>query len=269
MNSLHFCKMHGLGNDFIIIDGLRSNISKNIPVTALADRQRGVGFDQLLWLKPSRVADVYCQIFNADGSEAEQCGNGMRCVARYVQEEGISSKSVITIETKAGIVEATIKDYQHIRVNMGIPKLNPRKVTAMMDEALIASLTTLSLGNPHAIQRVDSLLEIPVAIWAKRIASHTAFPDGVNIGFIEVVHRKKISLRTHERGVGETPACGSNACAAAIAGIVNDWLDNEVEVEVAGGRLRVEWQGPESPVFMTGPAARVYSGVISLAELPA
>lgn len=267
MNTLHFCKMHGLGNDFIVLDDFRYKNPTNLPITTLSNRQRGIGFDQLLWIRPSKVADVYCQIFNADGSEAEQCGNGMRCIARYMHEEKLATRPIITIETEAGIVEAEVKDYQHIRVKMGIPRVRSDKVSVMLDDPSIVTLTTMSLGNPHAIHRVENLQNIPLDIWAKKIANHVAFPQGVNIGFIEVISRKKICLRTHERGVGETPACGSNTCAAVIAGAVNGWLDNEVEVQVPGGKLKVKWEGNEYPVFLTGSASRVYFGTLLLSDL--
>ncbi len=256
--------MHGLGNDFVVMDSLRQSLPNKLPVARWADRHTGIGFDQLLLVEPSAVADVSCQIFNADGSKAEQCGNGMRCIARFVHEETLVKKKHITIETEAGIITADIKNYDNICINMGVPQLKKDPINAMMDGSLIAKLTILSLGNPHAIQRVDTVKDIPVTAWGKRIASHAAFTEGGNVGCIEVLSRTAINLRTLERGAGETQACGSNACAAVIAGIANGWLDNKVEVNVAQGKLGVEWLGGDNPVFLTGPAARVYSGVITL-----
>jgi len=255
--------MHGLGNDFVLLNHLQQPFSlQQVDIIALADRHCGIGFDQLLVLKPSRSADLYCQIFNADGSEAEQCGNGMRCVARYVHEEQIIAKPNLSIETRARKVQLEIKDYDHIRTNMGQAQINPQ-ILKIIVEGSSLELMLLSLGNPHAIYRAPSIKEIPVSQWGVQIEKQPAFSQGVNTGFMEVVNRQAIRLRTYERGVGETLACGSNACAAVVAGIRQTWLDSTVDVFAPGGKLLVEWKGGDSPVFLTGPAARVFKGELS------
>lgn len=264
MKKLVFSKMHGLGNDFIVIDALRQPASLETPLIAkLADRNQGIGFDQLLLILPSKNADFVCRIFNADGSEAEHCGNGLRCVARYVHEEGICKKDRLTLETQAGKIEVDIPNYEHIRVNMGIPLIQPEALQVSLDDSEL-DLTLLSLGNPHAIQRVKACETTPVAAWGRRIEGLPAFPKGVNVGFMEVQNRQSIRLRTYERGVGETLACGSNACASVVAGISRAWLDSKVEVNLPRGVLEVSWDGPEQRVYLTGPAARVFSGEIEL-----
>lgn len=264
MKKLNFCKMHGLGNDFVIVSAFHQTVALEKPAIArLADRHCGIGFDQLLVVGPSTQADLHCRIFNADGSEAEQCGNGLRCVARFAQEEKIIAKSLLTIETKAGLIQVEIEDYDRIRANMGLPIIDPGPVMVTVD-AFPVALTTLSLGNPHAIYRVEATQTVPVAAWGATIEKHSVFSQGVNVGFMEVRDRKKIGLRTYERGVGETLACGSNACAAVVAGITQGWLDPRVDVGFACGNLQVEWQGEGQPVFLTGPASRVFTGTIEI-----
>jgi diaminopimelate epimerase len=264
MKKIAFSKMHGLGNDFIIVDALRQPAAiEKAMIAKMADRNQGIGFDQLLLLLPSHKADLCCQIFNADGTEAEQCGNGMRAVARYVHEQGIYPKKRISIETRAGVIEVDIRDYEQIRANMGVPEIKPEPLLVTLDGSPVA-LTLLSMGNPHAIQRVASCKEAPVAAWGAKIESLPAFPRGVNAGFVEVVDRHAIRLRTYERGVGETLACGSNACASVVAGITQGWLDSPVTVALARGNLQVEWAGENQAVFLTGPATRVFSGEIEL-----
>jgi diaminopimelate epimerase len=264
MSKLNFCKMHGLGNDFVLIDARQAALTyENLPIAKLADRNSGIGFDQLLLLRSSTEADLRCQFFNADGSEAEQCGNGLRCVARFVHEEKMLTKTALTIETKAGLIPVEIEDYDRIRANMGLPDIQPEPILMTLDTSPV-SLTALSLGNPHAICRVTSLKESPIHSWGSQIEKHPSFPLGVNTGFIEIVGRNHLRLRTYERGVGETLACGSNACASVVAGIMQGWLDASVRVEVARGSLEVEWAGLGQPVFLTGPAARVFTGSFEL-----
>lgn len=263
MTILSFHKMHGLGNDFILINGFQhKNILNQSLITALADRHRGIGFDQLLLIETSKQADVDCLIFNADGSEAEQCGNGMRCVARFVHEEKIINQKRLTINTKAGIVSVEINDYDKIRVNMGVPKLSAVPMNIPIASIAI-ELTSISLGNPHAIYQ-GKINTIPVAEWGALLSKNNAFPQGINVGFMEVLNRKHIFLRTYERGVGETLACGSNACAAVAAGIARGYLDDIVTVKLPCGNLQVEWQGQHHPIFLTGPASRVFSGGLAL-----
>lgn len=268
--------MHGLGNDFVIVDGISQSFNLNrTDIKNLGSRHLGIGFDQLLLIKPSTQADFACEIFNSDGSVAEQCGNGMRCVARFVHEEKLTDKKSFSIETKAGIVNALIKDYDHIQVNMGVPRFEPSDVPYQADRIRKLyelplddgqpgfAIAVLSMGNPHAILQVSSIKNFPVSVIAPQIALHRFFPQGANVGFMEILNAEHIKLRTFERGVGETFACGSNACAAVVAGILNNSLKNKVKVELAYGDLWIQWEGLSEPVFMTGPATRVFTGKVT------
>jgi len=275
MTTLHFSKMHGLGNDFVVINGLAQPFNlKKIPIKSLANRQTGIGFDQLLIILPSKKADFACVIFNSDGTEAEQCGNGMRCIARFIHENSLSSQKSISIETKTGITEIKIDDNDHIHVNMGLPCFEPAEIpfTADRERHLYEiplddgqpgfALSILSMGNPHAILQVSCIKQFPVAQWGPVISTHPLFPKGANVGFMEILNPRHILLRTYERGAGETLACGSNACAAVVSGIRNNLLENNVTVEVSLGQLSVQWEGENTPVILSGPAAQVFSGVI-------
>ncbi len=257
MQPIKFCKMHGLGNDFVVIDCIHQTLDlKKFPIKQLANRHMGIGFDQLLLIEKSKQADFACRIFNSDGSEAEQCGNGMRCVARFVHEEKLTAKKSFSIATKAGVVNVLIHDYDTIQVSMGIPIFQPKLNTAAVE------LSALSMGNPHAILQVKSVKEAPVLELGPTIAMHSAFPHGVNVGFMEVVNRQHIRLRTFERGAGETLACGSNACASVAAGIKNGLLDRKVKVEPTLGSLWVEWPDDQQVMLLTGPAVKVFVGDI-------
>ncbi len=265
MNNLHFSKMHGLGNDFIVVNGLSQSIDlKKTPISELANRHTGIGFDQFLLITSSKKADFGCVIFNADGTEAEQCGNGMRCVARFIHENHLSNKKSISIETKAGVMEAIIHDYDHICINMGMPHFESSEMISLNDGQPAVTLAVLSMGNPHAILPVSSVELFPVAKVGSFISTHPLFPNGTNVGFMEVVTPDRVRLRTFERGVGETLACGSNACAAVVAGINDGILAKNVRVELVLGDLQVEWDGESSPVMLTGPAAQVFSGEVTL-----
>lgn len=269
-NSIRFTKMHGLGNDFVIINALNPTIkAQDLPITDLGNRHTGIGFDQLLVIEPSNRADFFCRIFNADGSEAEQCGNGLRCIARFIREEGLHKGPSFNIETKAGVYPVLIEDNDHIRVSMGAPLIQEKRI-----ELELASdsdpvhkhnvfVSILSLGNPHAILRVDSIDTISPNQLGPKISAHFYFPDGANVGFMQIVNREHLRLRTFERGAGETYACGSNACAAVVTGIANGWLSSRVKVEFSYGVLIIEWEGGDSPVHMMGPATRVFSGEIN------
>lgn len=274
---IKFSKMHGLGNDFAVIDATSQTFNlEKLPVRQLAHRYLGIGFDQLLVIEPSDKADFRCRIFNSDNSEAEQCGNGLRCIARFIHEEKLSEKSSISLETKAGIFDVVIHDYSLIQVAMGVPCFQPEKIPFLTDsiqttyelpiyhDGADIRLSILSMGNPHAVMQVDSLEDFPVDELGIQIASYSAFPQSVNVGFMEIVDRKNIRLRTFERGVGETFACGSNACAAVVAGITNNLLDQKVKVALAFGDIWIEWEGEKKPVIMTGSATRVFDGVIFL-----
>lgn len=275
-----FCKMHGLGNDFIVVDAIHQNIDlKKIDINLLADRHLGVGFDQLLLITPSDNADFACRIFNADGSEAEQCGNGMRCVARYLHEEQLTPKKSLAIETAAGLIKIKIVSYDNIEVNMGIPCFEPKKIPFTAEtlsahyeiapDSTSTSLpfTVLSMGNPHAILTVPFINEAPVASIGRKIATHTLFPNGTNVGFMEIVNPQHIRLRTFERGAGETFSCGTNACAAVVAGILNQKLDHKVNVELTYGNLLIQWASKNSPVILSGSATRVFSGTYFISPM--
>lgn len=264
-SSLHFTKMHGLGNDFAIINNLDSAIDvKAIPHVSMADRRVGIGYDQLLIIEPSRKADFYCLIYNADGSEAMQCGNGLRCIARYVVEKGLHNQNHLTIETKAGVFAIVIQDDEHIQVNMGRPKLQEKLVTfdlVKIDKEIKLSL--VSMGNPHALIKMDKVHQSEIDEIAQAVRQHALFHEGINIGFMQIINSQHIQLRTYERGSGETDACGSNAAAAVVAGIANGWLTHKVQVEYKRGSLCVE-MCDKGEVYLTGPATFVYSGVFVL-----
>lgn len=275
MKKINFCKMHGLGNDFVILDGVSQQIdSKTLPIPQWAHRQLGIGFDQLLLIQAGQQTDFSCLIFNSDGTLAEQCGNGMRCVARFIHEEKLINAKNFSLATAGGRVEAFIQDYNHIQINMGVPRFEPQAIPLLADKARKLyeiplednqpgfALSALSMGNPHAILQVTGIEKFPVRMIGEKIAQHPLFPAGVNVGFMEVLDEQHIRLRTFERGAGETFACGSNACAAVVAGIINHLLASKVKVEMKYGDLWVEWAGEETAVLMTGAATRVFSGSI-------
>ena len=274
MQQLRFVKMHGLGNDFVLINGFHHPVKFSEPtIKQLSHRHCGIGFDQLLLIEKSLIADFACRIFNSDGSEAEQCGNGMRCVARFVQEEHLTDKKSFHIETKAGIIAVNIHNYDNIEVNMGIPSFEPETIPFVaknfqplypihIPNMGTMEIAVVSMGNPHAIFFVDSIKHFPIHDVGSIVTKHDLFPHGVNVGFVEVLNRKRIRLRTFERGVGETLACGSNACAAVVTGIMNQQLDHNVTVELALGELVIQWEGDHHPVMMSGPASRVFNGVM-------
>lgn len=263
-NKIYFTKMHALGNDFLIINGLEKQPYLDpILIANLANRHTGVGFDQLLMIKPSDQADFHCQIFNADGHPASQCGNGLRCIARYLHEAALIQKPACTIATESGVYDIEITNYDKITLNMGRPKLIDKLFPFNLDNITIPT-TVLDLGNPHAIININTITTlVPEQIYAA-LNQHPQFTNGVNVGFMSVLNRRKIALRTFERGVGETHACGSNACAAVVAGIANGWLENNVEIVLRYGTLSVEWQPDQDRVLLTGPATHVYTGFLKL-----
>lgn len=270
-----FSKMHGLGNDFVVIDNMNQSIAINrLPIPQLAHRYLGIGFDQLLVIEPSSKADFFCKIYNSDGSEAEQCGNGLRCVMRFISDKKLTQKNSISIETQAGIFAATIFADKSVQVAMGLPNFQPDRIPFKADAiqstyelninaAEPAQLAVLSMGNPHAVMQVSQLDSFPVAEIGSQISTHPAFPRSANVGFMEIINRQQIRLRTYERGAGETFACGSNACAAVVAGIINNQLDHKVKVRLAFGDLLVEWEDKQKPVMMTGSATPVFDGTIA------
>jgi len=275
---VRFTKMQGQGNDFVVIDGVRQEISLDPQtVRALADRHFGVGCDQVLVVeKPASGAnDFLYRIYNADGDEVEQCGNGARCFARFVLDEGLTTKREIAVETKAGVIRPMIEDSGLVTVDMGVPRFDPREVPfvaaqqpALSYEIRVAGLpvqvAVLSMGNPHAVQLVEDVERAPVTTQGPLIERHPAFPNRVNAGYLQPLSRSHVKLRVWERGAGETLACGTGACAAVVAGIRLDLLDRDVRVTTRGGDLRIRWNGDGSPVMMTGDAVRVFEGEIEL-----
>ena len=276
---LKFTKMHGLGNDFVVIDAVRQRF---IPTEAkarfLGDRHFGVGFDQMLIVeRPSRPdVDFRYRIFNADGSEVEQCGNGARCVARFVANQGLSDKKEIKVETKSGIIAPRLTDDGQVTVDMGVPRFAPAEIPFVSDtdaaeqplevNGKTVTISAVSMGNPHAVQVVDDVDAFPVAEDGPVIEHHPRFPRRVNAGFMQVADRHAIRLRVYERGAGETLACGTGACAAVVAGIRRGLLDSPVRVTTRGGELSIAWAGPGQPVLMTGPAVTVFDAVIDLPD---
>ena len=282
---LKFTKMHGAGNDFVVLDGVRQKIVlEPAQWRALADRHFGVGADQMLLVEPADGPDVdfVYRIFNADGDEVEQCGNGARCFVRFVVDQGLSSRRSIRVRTRAGVIVPSLTDDGRVRVDMGRPVLEPARVPfdthglvpqAQAHDQLwplalpdaVRWISVVSMGNPHAVQVVDDVETAPVALEGPLIETHPRFVRRVNAGFMQVLSRRLIRLRVFERGAGETLACGSGACAAVVAGIRRGLLDEQVDVQTRGGVLSIEWRGAE--VLMTGPAQTVFSGEIDLDAL--
>jgi diaminopimelate epimerase len=272
---LPFSKMHGLGNDFVVIDAVTQDV-KVTPEMArhLSDRHFGIGCDQLLVVEPPRRPDVdfHYRIFNADGSEVGQCGNGARCLAKFVHEQKLSTRTHLRVETATGILELSVQSGDQYQVALGIPRFAPEQIPFLAPEQALSypldidgrsySFSALSMGNPHAVLEVAAVADAPVAELGAKIGAHPCFPEGVNVGFMAVRNRHAIDLRVFERGAGETLACGSGACAAAVAGIQRDLLDSPVRVHLPGGALTIDWAGPGRPVLLTGPAVTVYQGRI-------
>lgn len=274
---LRFTKMHGLGNDFMVIDLVTQNAHiQPRHVKQWGDRHTGVGFDQLLIVEPPSHPDVdfRYRIFNADGSEVEQCGNGARCFARFVHDKRLSLKKHLVVETKSGIIELRLLADGQVTVDMGAPRLQPAEIPFQAEQEALSypvqvegrsiALATVSMGNPHGVLRVDDIETAEVTTLGARLEVHPRFPNKANIGFLQVVDHAHARLRVWERGVGETQACGTGACAAAVAGIRQGWLQSPVTIELPGGTLNIEWDGPGTPVRMTGPAVRVYEGQVRL-----
>jgi diaminopimelate epimerase len=274
---LKFSKMHGLGNDFVVLDGIRQSVSLTPDqLRLLGERHFGVGCDQILLVEKAGRPDVdfRYRIFNADGGEVEQCGNGARCFVRFVHDQGLTDKREIRVETMSGIIGPRLEEDGSITVDMGVPVFVPEQIPFISpseeriqplmvgDEEV--QITAVSMGNPHAVQVVDDADTAPVAQQGPLIESHPRFPQRVNAGFMQVLDRHAIRLRVYERGAGETLACGTGACAAVVAGIARGLLDSPVRVETRGGELNIAWQGAGTPVLMTGPAVTVFTGEIDL-----
>ncbi|MGL5291965.1 MAG: diaminopimelate epimerase [Vibrionaceae bacterium] len=274
---MQFSKMHGLGNDFMVVDVVTQNgyFSPDL-IRRLADRNRGIGFDQLLLVEPpyDPDSDFHYRIFNANGSEVSQCGNGARCLARFVQLKGLTNKSLLKVSTQAGKLQLKVEYDGSVTVNMGQPIWQPSKIpfrAATEENTYIVRkeentffIGVVSMGNPHCVLVVDDVACVPVAEHGEMLMTHDRFPEQVNVGFMQIVSRNEIRLRVYERGVGETLACGSGACAAVAVGIKQGLLADTVTVHLPGGSLHVRWKGGSEPLWMTGPAVHVFDGVIAL-----
>ena len=274
---LRFTKMQGLGNDFVVIDAISQRLQLNRrQIRQLADRHFGVGCDQILLVEAPERPDVdfRYRIFNADGSEVAQCGNGARCFARFVQEKRLTHKQRIVVETASGVMTLSVTRNGQVQVDMGTPRLEPAQVPFQAEARATTypieldgrehRIGAVSMGNPHAVLQVDDVDTAPVERLGPLLESHPRFPERVNAGFMQVLNRREIRLRVYERGAGETLACGSGACAAVVAGILQGLLDSEVQVALPGGKLQVSWAGEGQPVIMTGPAVTVFEGQIRI-----
>ena len=271
-----FTKMHGLGNDFVVIDAITQSVTlTKEQIKKIADRHHGVGFDQMLLVEPAQGnADFRYVIYNADGSEVSQCGNGARCFALFVQRQGLTGKKSIRVETGAGDIVLNIVSPNEVEVNMGVPTFVPSEIPLVAEKECTKyvvelsqqkiSYSALSIGNPHAVINVADIAHAPLETVGKRLESHVVFPERANIGFSQIINRSELALRVYERGAGETLACGSGACAAAIAAIKLDQVDSPVKVTLPGGSLNISWAGPGMPVIMTGPAIFVFDGTITI-----
>ncbi|MCW8902046.1 MAG: diaminopimelate epimerase [Gammaproteobacteria bacterium] len=274
---IEFTKMHGLGNDFVVIDAINQDIDlSEEEVRLIADRHFGIGCDQLLLVETAESADVdfIYRIFNADGGEVEQCGNGARCFAVFVREKGLTDKDIIRVETASGVIELHVQVDGQITVNMGIPEFDPWNIPFNADTRLneysldvkgeVIQIGAVSMGNPHAVTIVKNVDTAAIDELGAAIENHLLFPNRVNAGFMQIIDDAHIRLRVYERGAGETLACGTGACAAMVIGYVQGYLADKVQVDLPGGSLQISWQGEASPVMMTGPATTVFEGKITL-----
>ena len=274
---LRFSKMHGLGNDFMVIDGVSQKVRLSPEkIRQLADRHFGIGFDQLLVVEApeSPEVDFRYRIFNSDGGEVENCGNGARCFAVFVRDRKLTGKNLITVETAGGMMTLQITENGEVCVNMGVPRLVPAEIPfeaeaqsltySLAVDGITLEISAVSMGNPHAVTLVDDVATAPVATLGPLVERHTRFPQRVNASFMQVVSSDEINLRVFERGVGETLACGTGACAAVVAGNLRQLIGNNVKVNLPGGSLRISWAGPGEPVMMTGPATTVFHGQVKI-----
>ncbi len=278
--TLRFTKMHGIGNDYVVLDGIRAELPPIPPLAAqLCDRHFGIGADQLLVARPSRTADFRMEIYNADGSQVEMCGNGLRAFYKFLRDRGHTTEDVISVETLSGVVRPGWAGPDRVRVDMGQPVLAPAKIPTtlktgdgpVLDVPLeidgeMLRVSSVSMGNPHAVVFVEDPDQTPVERWGSLIENHSAFPNRANVEFVTPVGRDRIRQRTWERGVGETLACGSGACAVAVVAMLRGVVDDEVHIELRGGELVIGWKGGDAPVIMTGPAAEVFTGEFPIGE---
>ncbi len=275
---LRFTKMHGIGNDFVVIDGISQKVRlNNDSIRFIADRKFGVGCDQILLVEPPSQDDVdfRYRIFNADGSEVENCGNGARCFARFVRDARLTGKRIIRVETQGGIMTLEANNTNDdVTVNMGPPTLTPSDIPFTASAEAVTypievgnqtlSIAAISMGNPHAVTIVNDINTAPILEQGAIIETHPLFPNRVNAGFMQIISRSEINLRVYERGAGETLACGTGACAAVVAGRLQELLNESVTVNLPGGKLHIHWAGNGHPVMMTGPATQVFHGQIRI-----
>ena len=274
---LEFSKMHGLGNDFVVINAITQTVALSTEqVKFLADRHFGIGCDQLLLVERASdpKVDFKYRIFNSDGGEVEQCGNGARCFAIFVRKQGLTNKNHIKVETKRAIIELHVEEDERVTVDMGVPEFEPAEIPLRATARAIkynldangqsVQFGAVSMGNPHAVMLVEDVQTAQVATLGPLVESHSLFPRRVNAGFLQVIDRGRANLRVYERGAGETLACGTGACAAMVLGRFWGLFDRKVEIHLPGGALTIQWEGEGQPVFMTGPASYVYEGVIAI-----
>ena len=272
-----FTKMHGLGNDYVVIDAINQRLDLDrARIALIADRHFGIGCDQVLLVEPPRLpgTDFHYRIFNADGGEVEQCGNGARCFARFVRDQGMTAKNIIDVGTAKGRIRLFIEDNGNVRVNMGVPEFTPPAIPFIADgeadrynieaDSRTVELSAVSMGNPHAVLIVDDVIAAEVERLGPLLEKHPRFPNRVNVGFMQILARDRIALRVFERGAGETLACGTGACAAVAVGRRLGLLDEDVRVSLPGGELVISWGKNNEPLWMSGPAARVFDGTIEL-----
>jgi diaminopimelate epimerase len=275
--TLKFTKMHGAGNDFVVLDGVRQSVALSPEqIRFIANRHFGIGCDQVLLVERTQRedADFRYRIFNADGGEVEQCGNGARCFVRFVHDNKLTSKREIVVETRNGLISPRLEEDGRVTVNMGPPIFDPSQIPFVSDSHEVIQplqlanevlhISAVSMGNPHAVQVVADIETAPVTTQGPLIEHHPRFPRRVNAGYMQIIDREHIKLRVYERGAGETLSCGTGACAAVVAGIRRKLLDNTVHVATRGGNLTITWAGEHSPVIMTGPAISVFDGEINL-----
>lgn len=274
---MKFTKMHGLGNDFVVIDAVTQNVRvTGSMVRRLANRTLGIGCDQVLVIEPPTEADIdfNYRIFNQDGGEVEQCGNGARCLARYVYDRQLTGKNPILVKAKNRVMTMHLEANKLVTVDMGIPQLDPAQIPFQAEQQAAVydidaagetyQVAAVSMGNPHTLLQVGDVDTAPVETLGPILECHSRFPNRVNVGFMQIVDRNTIKLRVFERGVGETQACGSGACAAAVAAIQQELVDSSVTVQLSGGDLNIRWQGENKPLLMTGPAVSVFHGRVRI-----
>lgn len=279
---MKFTKMHGIGNDYVYVNCFEESVKNLAEVSKfVSDRHFGIGSDGLILISPSAIADFRMNIYNADGSQAEMCGNGIRCVAKYVYDYGLTDKTEISVETLAGIKYLRLQvengKVASVEVNMGAPILEPKEIPVAVEESPVVNvpvevkgkiyhMTCVSMGNPHAIIFMNNVKDLDIAAIGPYFENHTVFPKRTNTEFVEVLDRNTVNMRVWERGSDETLACGTGACATTVACILNDKTENEVTVHLLGGDLKIRWDREANQVYMTGPATVVFDGEITLPD---